>query len=497
MNVFRWLSRLSDALASARSSDEALESLSDHLAEQMDAGASASLRRDGSGYRCLSSCGFEATFRVGGFTSEADIVRFLGTGTVERLKSVRAVQEATGVRLVADLRSGAQRFGAVVLERKAFVAADDLEALALAVRMAELACAAISVPHSSAPADADRSAEHWEAIGRLTSTVLHELGNPVAFAALAASQLAQLASVAAGDPSAAKRGKALAEDLALSVGQMAELLAELRRVSRGPEGARFLEPRAIVEGAVRLAHAELRGLPSITAEVGDLPLVSGRAGSLGAGFAHLFSTVLRGHGGALTVRGHVEGGDVVLVVEGFDFRMPRASNAVRIVRGLARSAKGRAELMSEGALVIHLPTVSDAAPPSSKHQLARPSLLVVDDEAALARALAAALAGTFEVEIATSADEALARVQQRAFDAVLCDVHLEGESGLTLYERVIARVPALEGRFALASGGTDAATEERARARGLPILVKPFDWAELERELGRLLVRAQSGTPIT
>lgn len=479
----RWLIALSEALANTQRPEEAIALVAERLCGALDATSAVGLRQDERALRVVFAVGPRApTF--GSVVTDASLAELVGQGTVERFKGARVVVDGDVTRVVLELESPpARRVGVVVLVGPP-VPSGTLERLVIVARIAELALRG-DAP-APRPAAGDRTAEHWEAIGRLTSTVLHELGNPVAFAALAASHIGQLTRAAARDPNAAEQAKSLADDLVVSVRQMAELLAELRRVSRGPEGARFVEPRAIIEGASRLAQAELRGVASITADVGELPLLSGSAGSLGAGLAHLFATVLHGQGGTLNVTGSAEGRTVVLGVAGFDFRMPRAAEAIRIVRGLASSADGDAEVTKDGALVIRLPSASEIPPPSSRRAAHRPRLLVVDDEVALARALAAALAAAFDVEIAATADEALARLEQAAFDVVLCDVHLKGESGLLLHDRVSARFPDLAKRFALTSGGADVLTEERARARGLPILGKPFDWTELERELLRL-----------
>ncbi len=479
----RWLIGLTEALASLPRPDDVIALVTERLGGALAASTAVGLRQDDRALRVVASVGAGAP-PIGSQLGDAALAELVGQGTIERFKGARIVVDGERTRMVVELEaSPGRRTGVVVVVAQA-VPAGTLERLVLVARIAELALRGESP--ATRPAAGDRTAEHWEAIGRLTSTVLHELGNPVAFAALAASHIGQLTRAAARDPNAAEQAKSLADDLVVSVRQMAELLAELRRVSRGPEGARFVEPRAIVEGASRLAHAELRGVASITADVGELPLLSGSAGSLGAGLAHLFATVLHGQGGALNVTGHAEGRTVVLGVAGFDFRMPRAAEAIRIVRGLASSADGDAEVTKDGALVIRLPSASEIPPPSSRRAAHRPRLLVVDDEVALARALASALASSFDVEIAASAEEALARLEQATFDVVLCDVHLRGESGLLLHDRVAARFPALARRFALTSGGADVLTEERARARGLPILGKPFDWGELERELLRL-----------
>jgi hypothetical protein len=370
------LTDLAEALGSARSVEEVLGELERRIASDLGANASASLRREGDGLRCLASRGLARPI-AGSRASDDDLEAFLGGVPVERVHLVRVVHDGSSARLVAEVRQGASRYGAVLFGRDEPIDRDAIEGVALAIGVAGLACAAVARSSEREPArgpspstaldrgSVHRPSEHWEAIGRITSTVLHELGNSVAIAALAASQVSRMSRAAATDATAAAHASSLADDLSLSVRQMTELLAELRRVSRGSEGARFIEPRAIVDGAARLAHAELRGTGSISSEVGELPLLSGSAGSLGAGFAYLFASVLRDQGGALAVRGRADGDVVELLVEGVDLETPRAADAVRILSRLARAADGTAELTDAGALSVRLPAAPPAAPLST------------------------------------------------------------------------------------------------------------------------------------
>jgi len=65
------------------------------------------------------------------------------------------------------------------------------------------------------------------------------------------------------------------------------------------------------------------------------------------------------------------------------------------------------------------------------------SVLVVDDEAALRKALRSSLtASGFTVEEARDAQEALGSVQQRPFDLVLLDINMPGISGIDACRRI-------------------------------------------------------------
>lgn len=126
-----------------------------------------------------------------------------------------------------------------------------------------------------------------------------------------------------------------------------------------------------------------------------------------------------------------------------------------------------------------------AAPPEATPGARRLRLLVVDDEVALGRTLAIALADELEVSTATSGREALARLEQdRDYDVVLCDLMMPDVSGMDVYERVVEQRPELARRFVFVTGG---AFTERARAfverASLPLVEKPFKLGELSRLL--------------
>jgi CheY-like chemotaxis protein len=111
------------------------------------------------------------------------------------------------------------------------------------------------------------------------------------------------------------------------------------------------------------------------------------------------------------------------------------------------------------------------------------SVLVVDDEAALAAAVSAALVDAgYGVELASDGEQALLRVQRRQFDLVVCDLKMPRMDGRTFHRLLSASKPALAARVIFVTGdlaGTDAKTflEES----GCRWLGKPFRLADLVR----------------
>jgi len=114
----------------------------------------------------------------------------------------------------------------------------------------------------------------------------------------------------------------------------------------------------------------------------------------------------------------------------------------------------------------------------------RPSLLVIDDERTLLRALKRTLRKRWRVTTAASAQEALDLFGAERFDAIACDVMIPGRSGLWLREELQRRHPGAELQMVFITGG--AFTErEKTALEGLPnaVVEKPFDLEELEARL--------------
>jgi DNA-binding NtrC family response regulator len=101
-------------------------------------------------------------------------------------------------------------------------------------------------------------------------------------------------------------------------------------------------------------------------------------------------------------------------------------------------------------------------------------LLIVDDEARLARTLAELITDEFEVTIATSAERAR---ELLAGDS--CDVCMPGESGLELHERLLAEGAPMAARFVFMTGALLPAARDYADENEIPWVEKPIDYMRL------------------
>jgi putative two-component system response regulator len=107
------------------------------------------------------------------------------------------------------------------------------------------------------------------------------------------------------------------------------------------------------------------------------------------------------------------------------------------------------------------------------------AVLVVDDDAVFRRLLQVQLEGAgYRCATATDAADARDVLGRQAFDLVLCDLHMPGESGIDLLADVLARDPDLAA--IVVSGEDDPATADAAARVGVwGYMVKPFGEKQL------------------
>jgi PAS domain S-box-containing protein len=151
---------------------------------------------------------------------------------------------------------------------------------------------------------------------------------------------------------------------------------------------------------------------------------------------------------------------------------------------------------SRGAtFVVELPVGSARAigrqrPPSPSFDARTgATVLLVEDDAALASAVSEALIDAgLKVDRASDGQEALARVRQNSYDAVVCDLKMPRVDGMMLYRAIAAVTPALARRVIFVTGdvaGTDA--ERFLEESGCRWLAKPFRLGDLLRAIRETL----------
>lgn len=114
-------------------------------------------------------------------------------------------------------------------------------------------------------------------------------------------------------------------------------------------------------------------------------------------------------------------------------------------------------------------------------------VLIVDDEIEMCEVLAAGLSARgFTAEYATSAHEAISRVEARDYDTVVTDLMMRGMSGIDLCARLSTRFPSVPVVVITAFGSLETAVSA-IRAGAYDFVTKPFDTDELALILDRAI----------
>jgi DNA-binding response OmpR family regulator len=121
--------------------------------------------------------------------------------------------------------------------------------------------------------------------------------------------------------------------------------------------------------------------------------------------------------------------------------------------------------------------------------LAPGQLLVVEDQAPTLNMLTRYLRGRgHAVSVAVDAEQALDCLQAGSYDAILCDVHMPGMSGLDFALQLCDDAPGCA--LILMTGDPDDRVEQLARSAGaIGYLRKPFSFSELDEILALVLDR--------
>ncbi len=140
--------------------------------------------------------------------------------------------------------------------------------------------------------------------------------------------------------------------------------------------------------------------------------------------------------------------------------------------------------------MLPMEPLSDPLNLSARDALAQRLVLVIDDDAALL-----ALMQTYlkrygaTVLVASSGREAWTLMESlyasgTPVHAVLCDLRMQGGSGMELYQRVGAQLPAMASRMIFSSGDVES-DDVRAfvASCNAPVLAKPYRLADLRRML--------------
>lgn len=123
------------------------------------------------------------------------------------------------------------------------------------------------------------------------------------------------------------------------------------------------------------------------------------------------------------------------------------------------------------------------------------SVLIVDDEADVARSLAEIVEGLgHRAVVVDRSSAALEKIGEMPFDMVFADLRMPGLDGIDIRDRIHDRDPGLAERTVIVTGDTVAGPDRLARARGAEVVVleKPFTLDDVRGVIARLAVSGRA-----
>jgi PAS domain S-box-containing protein len=382
----------------------------------------------------------------------------------------------------------------------------------------------------TAALESARNAQRLAALGTLAAGIAHELNNPLTFVLSnvehVAGSLRRLRD-APPDPDRWDEAAQALDDALEGAERMRVILRDLRTLARPDDhGEGAAEVGALLEYAATLASNEIRPRARLVWDVGDVPPVRGGEGRLGQVFVNLLVNAAHatpegnpaGHVIKLSARCRPDG-KVEIAVQDSGAGIP-AENLAKVFdpffttkpvglgtglglwvcRSIVTAAGGSLEVESDVGRGTTFRVILPAAPRGACAAAARGCgrsaarsgralrrVLVVDDEPLVTATVRRQLAADFAVEAASGPADALSRVAAGGFDAVICDLMLEGATGVDLVEAIRAADPVLGERVLLVSGGAPSEVERRLAGSGTKVLAKPFGGRQLREALRELL----------
>jgi signal transduction histidine kinase len=363
-------------------------------------------------------------------------------------------------------------------------------------------------------------ADRLSTIGTLAAGVAHEINNPAAFILLGMDMLDRLLSGPGVrmDELTRRSQTELVRELREAIKRIVDIARDLRLFVGPPRpesgAGTIVDVNRTVQSALSLTRGQILERAKIVPELREVPPVLMDDGRLGQVVVNLLvnaAQAIPAQGGpgehSVLVGTSSDGRTVEIEVVDtgvgisahdiariwtpfFTTKGPDTGTGLglSISRDIVEGAGGVIRVESptgspaRGArFVISLPAAgrdelrTPASTPLPRTLAHRARVLVVEDETALARALAEEIGQVHDVVVAEGGERALAMLRNQRFDAVLCDLRMPGMSGEAFYAAVWEMYPEQARAFIFMTGvGFGADVERFLMSSGRPVLEKPF-----------------------
>ncbi|MCC6811441.1 MAG: response regulator [Deltaproteobacteria bacterium] len=364
-------------------------------------------------------------------------------------------------------------------------------------------------------------ADRMVSVGTLAAGVAHEINNPLAVLianlGFAAKAIADAGTDALGLREALSDAQEAAERIRMVVRDL-KLFSRADEDKRGP-----VDVQLVMESTLRMTWNEIRFRARLVKDYGVVPMVDANESRLGQVFMNLVvnaaQAIPEGNANKNEIRITTKldpSGKVVVEIRDTGTGIPPdvvsrifepffttkpvgvgTGLGLSICRNLITAMGGEIQVESRVSVgtvfrIVLPASAGEGDVPFAKTIIPtgrRGRILVVDDEPALGKALHRVISQDHDVEVMTSAKEALARVVAgERYDIILCDVMMPEMNGMDLYE-ALARVDAASAqRMIFITGGafTQRAREFLSRVPNQR-LDKPFDEQGLRHTLRALI----------
>jgi PAS domain S-box-containing protein len=362
------------------------------------------------------------------------------------------------------------------------------------------------------------SADRLAALGRLAAGVGHEVNNPLAYVIANLRSAADALAGRSGDDAHAAE---LVDGALEGAERIRRIVGDLKVFAApGSEDLAPLDVHRVIDSCARMAANEIRHRASLVRDFGAVPPVFATEARLAQVLLNLLINAAQatpeGNASAHTItiatRLEADGRVAVRVTDtgvGISAEdLPRVRTpffttkrsgggmglGLSISQMLVAAQGGELDLASEigkgTTVTVRLAPAERLAPAvvdrRARHVERKLKILVVDDEAPLARIIGLEL-GAHDVTLASSGREAIRHIEAgRAFDAIVCDLIMPDLGGVDVYERARALAPGLERRIVFMTGGAfTSRTAGFVADSGNACLEKPFAMLELVSAIRR------------